>query len=263
MPFSGWTGRQPIARSIPAPAVPTTKPKPPLRTRLAKIAMVASALPDRTGPASGPASAAVSARSASRNSRCLGPLPGTSGGIAPASIRATASAPDRMASALPRLRGCLMTLAPAAAARRPVSSSDPSSATITRSAPSSLVAAVTVAVMRSASFLAGMMTARSPGGMAEILMLARLAAGRSQSAGLLAGGADRLVQHGENRLQASHLQHLASCRAGAGELKLTAALTRGPVRREQDVDAGGVTEVDSGHVHDQPGRARAQRRRQF
>ena len=44
-------------------------PNPPLRTLVVKTAIVMSAVPARTGSASGPASAALSARSASRNSR--------------------------------------------------------------------------------------------------------------------------------------------------------------------------------------------------
>ena len=68
-PLTGWAGRQPVARSIPAPAVAVTMPKPPRRTRFENTAIVMSAVPRRTGSASGPACAAVSPRSASRNSR--------------------------------------------------------------------------------------------------------------------------------------------------------------------------------------------------
>ena len=68
-PLSGWAGRHPVARSMPAPESATTNPWPPCLTRLAKTAIVMSASPASTGSVSGAASAAVWPRSPSRNSR--------------------------------------------------------------------------------------------------------------------------------------------------------------------------------------------------
>ena len=155
-PFSGWAGRQPVARSMPAPDSPTTRPCPPRLTRSMNTAMVMSASPARTGSISGVASIAVSPRSASRNSRCRGGRP------VPASSSRTTSAPDSIAAALPRLRACRSTVPPARSAMTAVLSVDPSSTTTTRSTPASLPAAATVAGMRSASFFAGIITATSP-----------------------------------------------------------------------------------------------------
>ena len=89
-----------------------------------------------------------------------------------ASISRTASAPVSMAAALPRLRECRITCAPAPWARAAVPSRDPSSTTTTMSTPGSPAAAFTVAAIRSASFRAGMTTATSPRGgrMAAILL---------------------------------------------------------------------------------------------
>src|SRR5699024_733833 len=71
--------------------------------------------------------------------------------------------PVIMAAALPLFFGWVMTSAPARRARVPVSSLDPSSTTMTMSAPGIRLAAVTVAPMRSASFIAGMMAATASG----------------------------------------------------------------------------------------------------
>ncbi len=155
-PFSGWAGRQPVARSMPAPASATTNPWPPRRTRSVKTAMVMSASPARTGSASGTALLAVSPRSPSRNNRCRGwPRPSR------ASIKATASAPVSMAAALPRRPECRSTDAPASRAAAAVPSREPSSTTITRPTPGRLAAPATVARIRSDSFRAGMTTATS------------------------------------------------------------------------------------------------------
>ena len=51
--MSGWAGRQPVARSMPAPDSATTNPWPPCLTRVAKTAIVMSASPARTGSVSG------------------------------------------------------------------------------------------------------------------------------------------------------------------------------------------------------------------
>ena len=105
-----------------------------------------------------------SARSASRNSRCRG----VSRCSCWSSSR-TASAPVSMAAALPRLRVCRVTTAPASRATAAVPSTEPSSTTTTRPAPGSSAAAVTVARIRWASSLAGMTTATSPFSMGPIL----------------------------------------------------------------------------------------------
>ena len=68
-PFSGWAGAHPVARLMPAPDRPITKPCPPARTRSVNTAIVMSAWPSRTGCTSAPAHPADSARSPSRKSR--------------------------------------------------------------------------------------------------------------------------------------------------------------------------------------------------
>src|SRR5262249_22813309 len=66
-----------------------------------------------------------------------------------------------MAAALPPLRLCRITLAPASPASPAVPSVDPSSTTTTSSTPGSPDAPATVSLIRSDSFLAGMTTATS------------------------------------------------------------------------------------------------------
>src|SRR5215469_748446 len=162
-----------------------------------------------------------------------------------------------MAPALPRLRACLITWAPAAAARSAVSSADPSSTTTTTSTPLRVLAARTVAPIWPASFQAGMMTATSPGGMVTDSNAA------VSRAALLAGHLSWVVEHREHRLQARHLQDLPGRRAGPGQLQFAAMLTGMPMRGEEHVDAGRVTEVHARHVHDESRRARAQRTHQL
>ncbi len=201
-PLSGSVGRQPVARSMPAPDRPITRPWPPRFTRALKTAMLMSARPAMTGPASGPASAAVSARSASRNSRCRDP--GTTFAAVPAaaarsaSITRTASAPVSIAAALPRLRAWRTTIAPATAASLPVPSLEPSSTTTTMSTPGIRTAALTVAPIRSDSFLAGITTARPPRGDMAAILVAQLPADCLR----------RGVRHGEHRFKPRHLQDL-------------------------------------------------------
>src|SRR5215472_12628927 len=255
---------------IPEPDRATTKPCPPLRTRLLKTAIVMSARPTRTGSASGPAMAAVSPRSPSRNRRWRGVARSC-----PASSMRTASAPDSIAAALPRLRACRITAAPAPCASAAVPSADPSSTTMTMSTPGSPAAPFTVAAIRSASFLAGMMTARSPprGSMGAILCrrggLMPLATARRWLP--LASGRLRLaynrrgvVEHGEDRLQARHLQNLLNRRARRGQFEVAALLSRPPVRGQQHVHPGRIAELDAGHVdHDLLRPASSQGRDQF
>ena len=167
---------------------------------------------------------------------------------------ATASAPVSIAAALPRLRACRTTCAPAAAAKAAGVVGASRRRRRRRCRPRPVCsAAATVAPIRSDSFLAGMMTARSPCG---------IASDHSAAAGppvrrVTAGHLDRLIEHGEDRLQAGDLKDLPGRRAGPGQLKLAAPLAGLPVRGQQHVDAGRVAEVDAGHVHDQADRARA------
>jgi arginine deiminase len=104
-----------------------------------------------TGEISGAQLAADSSRSASSNSR----LP-ASGRLSRCSITPNPLTADSTAAALPRLRVCDTTIAPAPAAYAEVRSLLPSSQTITISTPGRSFAAVTVAAIRCSSSLAGM-----------------------------------------------------------------------------------------------------------
>ena len=115
--------------------------------------MVMSACPDATGATRTAMLAALSPRSASMNnsSRARPQAPGSR-----RSRAAAASAPDAMAAALPLLRRCRTTTAPASAANWAVASELPSSTTITWSTPAIRFTAHTVAVIRTASSFAAM-----------------------------------------------------------------------------------------------------------
>ena len=163
MPDSGWVASKPLSSAMPFFASPTTKPNPPpLRFCAGRIAIVISACPARTGSVRGAVPTAESSRSPSMNSsaRWFGSAPRSASEI---SRLRRAKAPVIMAAALPLFFGWVMTSAPARRARVPVSSLDPSSTTMTMSAPGIRLAAVTVAPMRSASFIAGMMAATASG----------------------------------------------------------------------------------------------------
>src|SRR6478672_3658916 len=171
--------------------------------------MAMSAAPEATGVTSTPRLAALSSRSASTKSRWRDP-PARAGSAA--SARATAAAPVAMAAALRRLRGWRSTVAPADRATAAVPSLLPSSTTTTRSTPSMPRAAAMVAAIRSASSLAGMITA-TPGagtvGLAQgdlaaeqagpgpaLVPAQRLAGGDGLVIPLLPGGRGALVVRG-------------------------------------------------------------------
>src|SRR5580692_430366 len=109
-----------------------------------------------------------------------------------------------------------------------------------------------------------MTTATSPFGMGPILghraawtgtyrrTARRIGYGTGYRAGLLAGGDDGLVDHGEHRVEPGDLEDLAHGRARGGELELATALLGPAQRRQQHVHAGGVAEHDAGHVDDHP-----------
>src|SRR5580704_10832869 len=252
-PFSGWAGCQPTARRMPAPESPATRPCPPSLTVAAKTAIVMSALSASTGSVSGPACAADPARSASRNSRCRGRSRRSRW-----STRPTAFAPLVIAAALPRLRACLSTTAPAPRAKAPVPSLEPSSTTTTRPMPGSPAAAVTVWRMRSASFRAGMTTATSstwePADMGPILGEPVTGRGRLLRNGRLRPAPIGVIDEGEHRVEAGHLEDLAHRGLGGSDLKLTAPLTHPAQAGEQHVHARRVAELHAGHIDHNPGR---------
>jgi len=81
---------------------------------------------------------------------------------------------------------------------------------------------------------------------------------------LLADYGGGVVEHREDSLESRHLQDLPDRRPRPGQLKLTAPFAGVTLGGEQDVHAGGVTELDPGHVHDNPdGIAASQRRCQL
>jgi DivIVA domain-containing protein len=86
---------------------------------------------------------------------------------------------------------------------------------------------------------------------------------RQGSQDLRPGQRDTFLEHGEYRLEAGHLQHLARRGARASELQLPAALAGVPVRGQQDIDPRRVAEVHARHVHDQLDLARTERRHQL
>src|SRR5215813_5348058 len=127
-------------------------------------------------------------------------------------------------------------MAPASSASRPVPSQDPSSTTTRMSTPGICAAPLTVAPIRSDSFLAGMTTARSPPGDMAAILVVRLT--RDCPAGLAADRLRRIVGYGEYRFQDRDLQDLPYRRARGSEFKIAAVIPGLPVRGEQHVDAG-------------------------
>ena len=185
MPDSGWTARNPVNSSMPARASRDDERRARLRGFFCggRVAIVMSACPEVTGDTSTPRLAAEASRSPSTKSS------GRRSALVPArpssnSTRATYPAPVVIAAALPRLRGCRTTSAPAARAISAVVSLLPSSTTTTRSTPSMARTASTVAAMRAASSFAGMIAATAVAVMASV---SRAAARHGCGAPLSAG----------------------------------------------------------------------------
>jgi hypothetical protein len=62
-----------------------------------------------------------------------------------------------------------------------------------------------------------------------------------------------VVDEREHRVQAGHLKDLPHRGLGGGDLKLAAPFARAAQAGEQHVHAGRVTELDTRHIHHNPG----------